>query len=956
MLADVNLDLPVRPVLPELVAALRERGAGVLVAPPGTGKTTTAPLAVADAVAGRVVIAQPRRVAARAAAHRMAALLGERVGDRIGYAVRGERRGGPRTRVEVVTTGLLVRRLHHDPELPGVDAVLLDECHERQLDADLALAFSVEARATLRPDLWLLAMSATPQADRFAALLGGDTPAPVVRAEAALHPVERVWAPPPRPIVPSGAGRVDPALLDHVAATVRRALRERDGDVLVFLPGAGEINAVAARLGDLRGTVAVLPLHGRLPGAAQDAVLNPAARPRAAHASATDADPAAAGAAHARAAATGVGARAATGVAHVSDPGAGGAGGAPTGAGGRRVVLATAVAESSLTVPGVRVVVDAGLSRVPRTDLARGLGALVTVPVSRAAATQRAGRAGREAPGTVYRCWSEATHARLAPQPEPEIATADLTGFALELAAWGAPDGTGLALPDPPPPAALTVARETLATLGAVDADGRITARGRAIASVGAHPRLARALLDGAPRVGADRAAEVVAVLAEETLGGAGDDLPARWRRLRAAADPPATARWRTEVRRLRSALPADDRPERTSGRTDDRPERTSGRTDDRPERTSGRTDDRPERTSGRTDDRPERTSGRTDTRPGRRAEEAGGRPGRLPDDLAAGLLAGLAYPERLARVRRAGGSAYLMAGGTAAELAAGSGLAGSTWLAVAVADRSPGAPAARVRLAAPIDEATAREAGAALLRTGREVAWSGGDVVAREVVRLGAIELVDRPLAAPDPELVAAAVLDGLRQEGPGLLRWTPEATALRRRLAFCRQALGDDWPDVSDAALLAAAPAWLGPELGRARRRGDLARVDVASALRRLLDWRQAARLDELAPERLAVPSGSRVRVDYADPAAPVLAVKLQETFGWRDVPRIADGRVPVLLHLLSPAGRPVAVTADLASFWRGGYPQVRAELRGRYPRHPWPEDPTTAEPTRRASPRRR
>lgn len=846
MLADVSLDLPVRPVLPTLVAALRQRGAGVLVAPPGTGKTTTAPLAVADAVAGRVVIAQPRRVAARAAAHRMAALLGERVGERIGYAVRGERRGGPRTRVEVVTTGLLVRRLHHDPELPGVDAVLLDECHERQLDADLALAFSVEARATLRPDLWLLAMSATPQADRFAALLGGDVPAPIVRAEAALHPVERVWAPPPRPVVPAGAGRVDPALLDHVAATVRRALRERAGDVLVFLPGAGEIAAVAARLADLRDTVAVLPLHGRLPAAAQDAALAPPAGPTAS---------------------------------------------------GRRVVLATAVAESSLTVPGVRVVVDAGLSRVPRTDLARGLGALVTVPVSRAAATQRAGRAGREAPGVVYRCWSEATHARLAPQPEPEIATADLTGFALELAAWGAPDGAGLALPDPPPPAALTVARETLTTLGAVDADGRITGRGRAMAAVGAHPRLARALLDGAPKVGADRAAEVVAMLAEETLGGAGDDLPARWRRLRAAVDRAATARWRTEVRRLRAALPTTDRP-----------------------------------------------------------EEVGGRPERLPDDLAAGLLAGMAYPERLARVRRAGGSAYLMAGGTEAELAAGSGLAGSTWLAVAVADRSPGAQAARVRLAAPVDEVTAREAGAALLRAGREVAWSGGDVVARETVRLGAIELLDRPLAAPDPELVTAAVLDGLRQEGPGLLRWTPEATALRRRLAFCRQALGDDWPDVSDAALLDAAPGWLGPELARARRRADLVRVDVASALRRLLDWRQAARLDELAPERLAVPSGSRVRVDYADPAAPVLAVKLQETFGWRDVPRIADGRVPVLLHLLSPAGRPVAVTADLASFWRGGYPQVRAELRGRYPRHPWPEDPTTAEPTRRASPRRR
>ncbi|WP_200209906.1 ATP-dependent helicase HrpB [Micromonospora coerulea] len=845
MLSDVPLDLPVRPVLPALVRALRSAGDAVLVAPPGTGKTTLAPLAVADEVGGRVLIAQPRRVAARAAARRMAGLLGERVGERIGYAVRGERRVGPATRIEVVTTGLLLRRLHRDPELPGVGAVLLDECHERQLDADLALAFAVEARGTLRPDLWLLAMSATPQADRFAALLGGaGRPAPVLRAEAALHPVTRVWAPPPRPVAAPGAGRVDPALLDHVAATVRRALRERDGDVLVFLPGAGEIAAVTGRLADLRDSIALLPLHGRLPGAAQDAALRPADR--------------------------------------------------------RRVVLSTAVAESSLTVPGVRVVVDAGLSRVARTDLARGLGALVTVPVSRAAATQRAGRAGREAPGAVYRCWSEATHARLAAQPEPEIATADLTGFALELAAWGDPDGTGLALPDPPPPAAMAVARETLTALGAVDADGRITARGRVIASVGAHPRLARALLDGAAKVGADRAAEVVALLAEETVAGPGDDLTAAWRRLRTNADPAATARWRAEVRRLRGALPEATPTGGSRGAT-------------------------------RTLDR-------------------------LPDDLAAGLLVGLAYPERLARARRPGGSAYLMAGGTAAELAPGSGLAGTAWLAVAVADRSPGAPAARVRLAAPVDEATAREAGGSLLRTEREVGWSGGDVVAREVVRLGAVELVDRPLAAPAPELVAAAVLTGLRQGGLGLLSWTPTATALRERLAFCRQALGDGWPDVTDAALLAEAPRWLGPELARARRRADLARVDVASALRRLLDWRQAARLDEVAPERLAVPSGSRIRVDYADPAAPVLAVKLQETFGWQDAPRIADGRVPVLLHLLSPAGRPVAVTADLASFWRSGYPQVRAELRGRYPRHPWPEDPTSAEPTRRAAPRRR
>ncbi|MGW3784414.1 ATP-dependent helicase HrpB [Micromonospora chokoriensis] len=861
MLSDVTVDLPVRPVLPALVAALDTAGTGVLVAPPGTGKTTLAPLAVADRVTGRVVIAQPRRVAARAAARRMAELLGERVGERVGYAVRGERRVGPDTRVEVVTTGLLLRRLHHDPELPGTGAVLLDECHERQLDADLALAFTVEARATLRPDLWLLAMSATPDTDRFAALLGGPTPAPVVRADSALHPVTRIWAPPARPIAPPGAGPVDRALLDHVAATVRRALRERDGDVLVFLPGAGEIAAVTGRLADLRDAVALLPLHGRQRGTEQDAALRPADR--------------------------------------------------------RRVVLATALAETSLTVPGVRVVVDAGLSRVPRIDLARGLGALVTVPVSRAAATQRAGRAGREAPGYVYRCWSAATHERLPARPEPEIATADLTGFALELAAWGRPDGVGLALPDAPPAAAMTVARDTLHTLGAVDVDGRITARGRAIAAAGAHPRLARALLDGAGRVGADRAAEVVALLAEESTAGPGDDLVAGWRRLRAGVDAGATARWRTEVRRLRAAL-------LTEGRAADSRSAAGA-------------------------------AGRADGRHGSTAT-SGGPATALSDDLAAGLLVGLAYPERLARVRRPGGSAYLMTGGTAADLAAGSGLAGADWLAVAVADRKPGASAARIRRASPVDEATAREAAGPLLRTDREVGWSDGDVVAREVTRLGAIELVQRRLERPDRAEVAAALLTGLRQEGLGLLTWTPAARALRERLAFLRHHLGDPWPDVGDEALLDAAPTWLGPELAAARRRADLARADVTSALRRLLPWAQAARLDEVAPERIEVPSGSRIRVDYTDPAAPVLAVKLQETFGWSVAPRVGDGRVPVLLHLLSPAGRPVAVTADLASFWHTGYPQVRSELRGRYPRHPWPEDPGTATPTRHATPRRR
>jgi ATP-dependent helicase HrpB len=873
-LPDPLPDLPVRHALADVSAALRDSGTAVLVAPPGTGKTTLVPLALADQVDGRVVIAQPRRIAARAAARRMAELLGERVGETVGYAVRGERRVGSRTRIEVVTTGLLVQRLQHDPELADTGAVLLDECHERQLDSDLALAFSVEVRAALRPDLRLLAMSATAREERLATLLG-DTrgPAPVRYAEGRTYPVEVVWAPPPRPVDPPHGLRVDPRLLDHVAATVRRALAEADGDVLVFLPGAGEIAGVTGRLAGVRDDVELVTLHGRQSSDAQDAALRPA------------------------------GAR-------------------------RRVVLATAVAETSLTVPGVRVVVDAGLSRVARTDLARGLGALVTVPVSRAAADQRAGRAGRQGPGRVYRCWSELDHERLPAHPEPEIAVADLTGFALHLACWGDPDGTGLALPDPPPEAALRAARRVLAALGAVGPDGRATERGRAMAAIGIHPRLARALLDGAGTLGTPRAAEVVAVLAETPTGG--DDLVETWRRLRSGADPAATARWRTEARRLCAAL---DGPGRAASRDAGDAENPN--------------DDQRHRDRGAAGDWAVAGA------PG------GGRPVRtdadLPDDLAAGLLVGLAYPERLARVREPGGTTYLMAGGTAAELVPASPLAGAPWLAIAVADRAPGRRGAVIRQAAVVDEVTAREAGAALLRQEQEIRWSDGDVVARELTRLGAIVLADRPLRQPDPAALTAALLDGLRQVGLSLLPWTPAARALRDRLAFCRYALGAPWPDVSDAALLAGAEEWLGPELAASRRRADLARIDVAAALRRLVPWAQAARLDEVAPERLTVPSGSRPRVDYRDPTAPVLAVRLQETFGWREVPRIADGRVPVLLHLLSPAGRPVAVTRDLASFWRTGYPQVRAELRGRYPRHPWPADPTEAPPARAGRPRR-
>ncbi|MCL7366955.1 ATP-dependent RNA helicase [Streptomyces ardesiacus] len=909
--------LPVRGALPALHDALEGHGTAVLVAPPGTGKTTLVPLALAglldgsDAPARRVVVAEPRRIAARAAARRMAWLLGERPGGRVGYTVRGERVVGPRARVEVVTTGVLLQRLQRDQELTGVDAVVLDECHERHLDADTAAAFLWDVRQALRPELRLVAASATTDAQGWSRLLGG---APVVGATGVSYPVEVVWAPPARPVRPPHGMRVDPALLAHVASVVRRALAERDGDVLCFLPGVGEISRVAGQLG-APGDVDVLQVHGRAPAAVQDAVLAPGAR--------------------------------------------------------RRVVLATSVAESSLTVPGVRVVVDAGLAREPRVDHARGLSALTTVRASRAAARQRAGRAGREAPGVVYRCWAEAEDARLPRFPAPEIKVADLTAFALQAACWGDPDASGLALLDPPPGGAMTAARSVLAAVGAVDAAGRATERGARLARLGLHPRLGRALLDAqelsaevsrrsgprtaaAPRgagagpaggsaapadgsavrhpeggtaraagadargvggsgrlpsgtggsdagasgpagdrtrgcgtdgsrgAGTEVVAEVVGLLSEEAPREYGDDLPGALRAARRGGDAYG-ARWRAEVRRLRGAL-----------------EGSSG----------------------------------------------GHGQGRAGDDALAGMVAALAFPERVAR--KDGGS-YLMVSGTRAELSEASALRGARWIAVAVADRPVGRGHARVQLGAVVDEDVARLAAGALLTERDEVHWADGDVVARRVERLGAVELTVRPLADADPGLVRGALLEGLRREGFGLLRRSAGFELLRKRLAFLRRHLGEPWPDVADEALLDRVDTWLEPELSRARRRADLGRIDASEALARLLPWAsgEAARLDELAPERIAVPSGSRIRVDYDDPEQPVLAVKLQEMFGLQRSPEVAG--VPLLVHLLSPAGRPAAVTADLASFWRDGYRGVRAELRGRYPKHPWPEDPAIAEPTR-------
>jgi ATP-dependent helicase HrpB len=786
-------NLPVRAVLDDVVGALAEHGCAVLVAPPGTGKTTLVPLALAEAHGGRVIVAEPRRIAARAAAARMASLLGEPVGQTVGYSVRGDRKVSAATRIEVVTSGLLVRRLQSDPELAGVGTVLLDECHERHLDADLLLALLLDARAGLRPDLRLLATSATVAADRLAELLND---APVIRASVRTFPSTTSY------LAPARKERVE-AL---VARATRRALSEGDGDVLVFLPGAAEIRRTAALLS--LPDVDVLTLHGRLSAGTQDAALKPGTR--------------------------------------------------------RRVVLSTAIAESSLTVPGVRAVVDSGLARVPRVDHRRGLAGLATVRVSLAVADQRAGRAGREAPGRVYRCWPEHETSTLPRYPEPEIRTADLTRLALELACWGTPDGSGLSWWDAPPAGALEVGRTVLRALGALDALGQATDRGRRMSGLGLHPRLARALLDGAAEVGARTAAEVVVLLDDDTLADSAELSTA----LREAR---SSERGRREVRRL-SAL-------------------VTG-------------------------------SGHGDP----------------------ALVVAFAHPERLARRRSGSAGVYLMAGGTAAELPPGSGLGDAEWLAVAVADRELGRSHGRIRLAARADEQLAVQAAPALLSTVDDVRWDG-DVVTNRVHKLGAIVLSSKPLRNPPAGLVRDALVSGLRSEGLGLLRWHADAVRLRERLEFLHRVLGPPWPEVTDEALLATAEGWL----GNARKRADLAKIDAERVVRQLLPWPAAGRLDELAPDRLEVPSGSRIQVDYSG-SEPALPVKVQEVFGWTDTPRIADGRVPVVLHLLSPAGRPTAVTGDLASFWRTGYPQVRSELRGRYPKHRWPEDPMTATPARR------
>ncbi|MFN3614559.1 MAG: ATP-dependent helicase HrpB [Rubrimonas sp.] len=818
---DIGAPLPIDAILPALARALAAAPNAVLQAPPGAGKTTRVPLALLDQpwARGKIVMLEPRRLAARGAAERMAASLGQDVGRAVGFRIRGETRVGPATRIEVVTEGILTRMLQADPALEGISAVIFDEVHERNLNADLGLALCLEAQSALRPDLRLVAMSATLDAAPFARLMGG---APVITAEGVSHPVETFWA-----AAPLGDRRLE----DAVAQTILDAIDDHPGDLLAFLPGAAEIGRTAARLaGRLPEDVDLREIFGDLPFDDQRAAL------------------------------------------------------APAPAGRRKVVLATAIAETSLTVEGVRIVVDAGLARRARFDPGSGMSRLVTERASRAEADQRRGRAGRTAPGVCVRMWTKGEEGAMPAFAPPEIAVADLAALALELALWGARDPTALPFLDPPPAPAYAEARALLEQLSALDRDGRITAHGRDMAAVPAHPRLAHMMLaceaDDAPTARA-----LAAILSER--------------------DP----------LRMPGVRPPADIALRLAGLTD----------------------------------------------PGARADRAAvericatarrfGPVGR-PEPAAAGRLLALAYPDRIAMRRPGAEPRFLLSGGKGARLDSEDGLAGAAFLVVADADGDP--REARIRLAAPLTRAEIDRIFPDRLAPAREVAWSRRDraVTARAVVRLGALALDARNLQDARPDELAAALAEGVRDLGLGTLPWTPAATALRHRAEWLRVNGAGDLADLSDEGLLTGLDDWLTPHLAGLRRLDDLARLDLTDLLRQRLGWNDVRRLDAEAPPHLETPSGARAPIDYGR-AQPTARARPQHLYGLDRHPTIA-GR-PVLLELVSPADRPIATTADLPGFWRGAWTDVRRDMRGRYPRHDWPEEPWAAAPTTRARPR--
>jgi ATP-dependent helicase HrpB len=841
--------LPIDVLLPDLCQALALRDEAVLEAPPGAGKTTRVPLALLSQpwLAGQTIIMlEPRRLAARAAAERLASELGEAVGETVGYRIRLDSKVGPQTRIEVVTEGILARRLQDDPALEGVGLVIFDEFHERSLDADLALALCLNGRAMFRgadagePPLKVLLMSATLEGERLASVLGD---APVLRSEGRMFPVDIRWG------APWQAGEW---LEPKVVQVVLQALADETGSLLVFLPGQAEIRRVNEQLSEAlsgRRDILLCPLHGELDLSAQRAAIEPAP------------------------------------------------------AGLRKVVLATNIAETSLTIDGVRVVIDAGLARVPRFDPNSGMTRLDTQRISRASATQRGGRAGRLQPGTCYRLWSQAQHEQLAAYGTAEILQADLAGLALQLLRWGVQPAELVWL-DPPPAAAYAQALDLLTRLGAVDAQGVITRHGQAMAELPTHPRIAHLLLRGQELGLGPLACDLAALLGErDILRGAGADLHSRLALL--AGESRAARGAQSGVQRLRQLA--------------------------------------------------RQFQGYLKRRPSPQAVSDPEHPRWL------GALLAFAYPDRIAQQRRAGGAEYRLANGRAALFAEVDGLMKHGWLVVADLGSRQGQREERIYLAAELDPQLFEGVLAEQVSTLEVLDWDEreGALRAERQRKVGELVLASEALTGLTAQQRSRAMLGLVRRKGVALLPWTPELRQWQARVALLRTldlAAKDisEWPDVSDSVLLATLEGWLQPYLDNVTRLSHFANLELSSLLLNLLPWPLPQRLDELAPRSVQVPSGSRISLDYSE-QPPVLAVRLQELFGLADTPRIAGGRQVVKLHLLSPARRSVQVTQDLANFWRSTYAEVKKDLKGRYPKHYWPDDPLMAEPTARAKPRK-
>jgi len=829
--------LPIDAVLDELARTLAGNNAAVVVAPPGAGKTTRVPLALLDepwAKNRKIIVLEPRRIAARASAERMAHTLRERVGETVGYRVRFGSKVSRATRIEVVTEGIFSRQILDDPELSDVAAVLFDEFHERSLDADLGLALARDAQTGLREDLRLLVMSATLDGARVANLLGDAT---VIESQGRAFPVETRYL----------GRKADAPLERQVADAIAMALRADPGSVLAFLPGAAEIRRTQNFLGERvhDASVEIVPLFGALEAAVQDRAIAPAPKGR------------------------------------------------------RKVVLATSIAETSLTIEGVRIVVDSGVSRVPRYEPDIGLTRLETVRASRAAVDQRRGRAGRTEPGVCYRLWDEAQTASLAPYTQPEILSADLSSLVLDLAQCGVSDPSTLAFLDSPPAPALKEARSLLRELGALDADGRITEEGRSLRALALPPRLARMIVDSHRLCAGERAAEIAAVLTERGLGGDSVDLDARLDQFRRDRSPRATSA-RALAQRWASQVAASE----GGGERKRFPQ------------------------SGR--EHPARGAGEPST----------------------GVMLALAFPDRVARNR--GNGSFVLANGRGAALDQASALARAPY--IAVAELTGAAASGRILLAAPITQLEIEQHFADQIETADEVSFDRGALAlrARRRKTLHAITLSEAPLALHPSEETARVLADGLIAAGLDKLPWSKPAKQWRDRVTFLRKAEGESWPDLSDDALAAQRNAWLVSVLHDKTALKEISSGDLSDALMTLLPWELRARLEREAPTHFEAPTGTMLAIDYEAEQGPTIAVRLQELFGLNAHPSIAKGAVPLVLELLSPAHRPVQVTRDLPGFWRGSYAAVRSDLRGRYPRHPWPEDPASALPTRRVKPR--